>query len=480
MLFNSYIFIFLFLPVTLIGYYLLNYYRKFDLGKLFLTFMSMWFYAYFNVKYLLILVVSILVNYILHCLLCRNKLKWLMVSGVFLNLALLGYFKYYDFFLENINQLFKTSFFLKHIALPLGISFFTFQQISFVVDTYKGETEKHNFLDYALFVCFFPQLIAGPIVTHNQMLPQFREEARKKIDLDYMVRGVQLFTYGLAKKLILADTFGAAADWGFTYAEYMDATNAILCSICYSFQLLLDFSGYCDMAKGIGFMLHIDLPTNFDAPYQSAGCREFWKRWHITLGSFFTKYVYIPMGGSRKGKLRTCVNSAVVFFLSGLWHGANWTFVIWGILHGIGYIVDYLTHDLLAKVPLFIKKIVTFCFVNFAFVSFRAENLQNMMTMYKAMFSGKFGNIGMTSFFESEIIVQPMKFLHLYSNPIAIYFPMLLYFLLTGYLVFFGKTAEKRVMAGKTKLLSAVFISVLFVYCVICLGGVNTFLYFNF
>lgn len=480
MLFNSYVFLFLFLPLVLTGYYTLKHLGKYQPAKVFLICMSFWFYAYYNHSYLILLLGSVLFNYLFHRLLSHRRHKLLLAVGVTGNLLLLGYFKYFNFFIDNINHFFSADFQVRKILLPLGISFFTFQQISFLADTYLQEVRDVSFTDYTLFVSFFPQLVAGPIVTHTQMLPQLTELPRQKFDPDEMIRGIKLFTYGLAKKLLLADTFGKAVTWGFGFLEYVDSTNALLVALCYSFQLLLDFSGYCDMAKGLGRMLGFTLPTNFNCPFQATGIRDFWKRWHMTLSSFFTKYVFIPLGGSRKGKLRTCLNSFIVFFLSGLWHGASWTFVLWGVLHGIGYVFDYLTKDLFAKVPRLIKQAVTFVFVCFAFLIFRSETVPAMQGMLRALFSGKFGANNIFPLFQLDEIMLPMKFLHLDRLPYSAYYPMLFFFLIAGYLLFVGKNAEQRVAESRNTMPSAVLTSLLLVYCILSMGGVNTFLYFNF
>lgn len=482
MLFNSYIFIFLFLPVTLLFYYLINRYEKYTVAQVFLIGMSGWFYAYFNFSYLLILCVSILVNYFFHCSICRKKHKVYIIAGVGFNLLLLGYFKYFDFFAENINAVFGTSFLLKNIVLPLGISFFTFQQISFLADTYKGEAEKCGFVEYALFVVFFPQLIAGPIVTHQEMMVQFRDTTRKKPDVDMLTKGIMLFTLGLSKKVIIADTFGRVVDWGYNAIAVLDSTNAILISILYTFQLYFDFSGYCDMAKGIGYMLHIELPINFNSPYKSAGIIEFWKRWHITLGRFFTKYVYIPLGGNRNGKLKTCRNSFIVFFLSGLWHGASWTFVLWGVMHGIGYIIDYLGKTFWKRIPRWCMVFLTFCFVNLAFVSFRAPDLGTMCAMYRQIFTGGVGMpmLEISSFFHGTMWRYLLHFIPGNSVLITDYLPFILFMGLALYLVFAGKNAVERVEKSSFGIFSAVVTAGLFLYCVVSLAGVSSFLYFNF
>lgn len=323
MLFNSYIFILLFLPVTLIGYYIFNKFKKYKLAKTFLLVMSIWFYAYFNITYLPIIITSIIFNFMIYKGMQKDKLnkKILLIIGIIFNIGMLIYFKYFDFFIENINVLFKTDFALKHILLPLGISFFTFQQVSFVIDSYKQEVPSYKILDYALFVTFFPQLIAGPIVSHDEIVPQFEDLQNKKLNFDNFAKGIYAFTLGLAKKVLIADMFGKIVNYGFINAGGLNTTNAILVMLAYTFQIYFDFSGYCDMATGIGLMFNIKLPMNFNSPYKSLNIIEFWKKWHITLTRFFTKYVYIPLGGSKKGTARTYANIFIIFFLSGIWHG---------------------------------------------------------------------------------------------------------------------------------------------------------------
>lgn len=482
MLFNSYIFIFLFLPVALFLYYFLNRLKKYTLAQVFLIGMSCWFYAYFNVSYLLLLGSSVLVNYFFHCLICRKKHKVCIIAGVSFNLLLLCYFKYFDFFTENINAVSGTSFVLRNIVLPLGISFFTFQQISFLADTYKGDAGKCGFIEYTLFVVFFPQLVAGPIVTHGEMMAQFRDPCRKRLDGDLFAKGIMLFTLGLGKKVILADTLGQAVDWGYGAIAVLDSTNAIFISVLYTFQLYFDFSGYCDMAKGIGYMLHIDLPVNFNSPYQSVGIIDFWRRWHITLGRFFTKYVYIPLGGSRRGKAKTCRNSFIVFFLSGLWHGASWTFVLWGVMHGVGYIIDYLGKPFWKKVPRWLMVILTFSFVNLAFVSFRSPDLGTMCDMYRQIFSGGFGlpMAEIAVFFKGSMWNYLLQVVPVSSVFIRDYLPCVLFVGLSLYLAFIGKNAVERVEKSQFGLWSAAGTALLFLYCVVSLAGVSSFLYFNF
>ena len=291
MLFNSHIFIFLFLPIVIIGYYFFNHFKKYNLAQLYLIIMSLWFYAYFNINYLFIIILSVLFNYILYKIMKKNNKKIYLIIGLIINIGLLIYFKYMYFFISNINYIFKTNFNFLNILLPLGISFFTFQQISFIIDTYRLETPEYSLLHYASFVTFFPQLIAGPIVTHNELIPQFIDKKKKKFNYDNFAKGLYVFSIGLAKKIIIADTFGTIVNWGYDNISLLDSTNAIIVMLSYTFQIYYDFSGYSDMAIGISKMFNIDLPVNFNSPYKALTIADFWERWHITLTRFFTKYI---------------------------------------------------------------------------------------------------------------------------------------------------------------------------------------------
>ena len=356
MLFNSYIFILFFLPVTLALYFGLNHFRQEKAAKAALIAMSLWFYAYFHVGYLAVILSSILANYgISRALLKKGSPVWrraVLWLGIIGNAGAIFYFKYFNFLLENINVILRTSFDLQDILMPLGISFFTFQQISYLVDSYRGETAGYGLLDYMLFVAFFPQLVAGPIVTHEEMMHQFQDSERKRFSQEGLARGLYLFSVGLAKKVLLADTLGRAADWGFGNPDALSAAATFVLSLLYVFQLYYDFSGYCDMACGIACMFRIDLPVNFNSPYQALSIADFWKRWHMSLTRFLRKYIYFPLGGNRKGKLRTWMNVLTVYLVSGIWHGANWTFILWGCIHGIAQVLYRIFGGLLSNILL--------------------------------------------------------------------------------------------------------------------------------
>lgn len=391
MLFNSFIFIFMFLPLTLIGYFLLNSYGKEKWAKGFLVLCSLYFYSYFNPKYTLLILVSILVNYCLGTILSKNinvrggGTKYYFVSGLIFNIGMLFYFKYYDFFIANINSIFKINLPILNLMLPLGISFFTFQQLSFLIDSYKGKSQKYDFLSYCLFVTFFPQLIAGPIVLPEEMLPQFENHDNKKINYENMNRGLYLFSIGLAKKILIADSIAPFADAGFDKMTSLTFIEGWLTSISYTMQLYFDFSGYCDMAMGIALMFNIILPLNFNSPYKSSNIQEFWKRWHMTLGRFLTNYLYIPLGGNRKGELKTLRNLLIVFLVSGIWHGAGWNFIIWGALHGIAILIHRIWKSKGYKIPSILGWSITLFFVNIFWVFFRAKDLSGTFKVLKAM-----------------------------------------------------------------------------------------------
>lgn len=496
MLFNSYIFIFLFLPLCLAGFFLLNHIRKYSFAKLFLVGMSLWFYAYFQISYLWIILFSIIINYVCHKLIVKQIYpKITFVCGLFLNIGLLFYFKYFDFVIDNINYALKTDFNTLGLLLPLGISFFTFQQLAFLVDTYKGKVAEQNIVDYALFVTFFPQLIAGPIVNHDEMLPQFQDLSKKHFQAENFYKGLHIFFRGLAKKVLLADVFGQAVNWGFQYYTLLDGLNSLLVILFYTIQIYLDFSGYCDMARGIGYLLNISIPVNFLSPYKSRNILEFWDRWHMTLTRFFTRYVYIPLGGNRKGTFRTYLNVFIVFLISGIWHGAGWTFILWGIMHGILSVVTRMWHKCKSRFRLtlpekhFLKGpanilsiILTFFFVAFAWAFFRAENIGQAATMVSNVFSFE-GNkvfLELASFFQIPEFWYVIKFLGLHNYPLGYYYCFILFMAAAIVIIFFSKNLYETEEKMKPGFWDALFTAFLAVWSTLSLSGVSTFLYFNF
>ena len=395
MLFSSYEFLFCFLPITIIGYYLILNAKKVNMARVWLVIASLFFYGWFNIKYLPIIIISILINFVIgKCIKKEDKYKKIyFIIGSIFNVGLLCYFKYYDFFVENVNILFKTNWTLKHLLLPLGISFFSFQQLSYLIDVYKGETKDYSLLNFSLFVTFFPQLIAGPIVLHSEIMPQFDDKEKQKLNWDNIASGIFMFSMGFFKKLVIADSFAIWATNGFDSISSLTFYQAWFISLSYTIQIYFDFSGYSDMAVGIGKIFNIDLPANFLSPYKATSISEFWRRWHITLGRALSTYVYKPLGGNRKGRVKTYINLLLTFLVSGLWHGAAWTFVFWGLLHGIASVIDRLFRDNNWKINKYVSWILTFMFVNCAWVFFRATTFERAFEILTAMFSVPSGGV---------------------------------------------------------------------------------------
>lgn len=343
------------------------------------------------------------------CYLSINKEKSISETNAlycpFFNFGILFYYKYYNFFIDNTNMVFKTNLPIKNILLPLGISFITFQQIAFIIDTYNNKTDNCSFREYALFIAFFPHIISGPIITYNDFIPLLRDAGRKNVDWDRLGIGIYMFSLGLGKKVLIADVFMKAADYGYSNIAELNTTSVIFISLAYTMQIYFDFSGYSDMAIGISRMLNLDLPINFNSPYKATTIIEFWDRWHITLTNFFTNYLYIPLGGNRKGKMRTYVNTMIVFICSGLWHGASWTFVLWGFLHGVFLILTKEFKQVIDRIPNIINWALTMFFVNAAWILFRAGSFGTFREMCNVLLSNNWGalNVEICSAFENYL-----------------------------------------------------------------------------
>lgn len=402
MLFNSYEFLLLFLPITLLVTVLLQRKVSKTYHELWLIFCSIFFYAWWEVSYLIFLTASIVINYEI-VKQFRNEHSYFMAKtwlrlGFIFNLGLLAYFKYSNFFIDIINSLYHTQTSFNKIGLPLAISFVTFQQIAFLVDEYRNSKSSFTFAQYTLFITFFPQLIAGPIVYLSKIIPQYTTRLGLCVTSRSLSLGLSLFCFGLFKKVIIADSFEPYSQDVFSAAYHQAQLTFIEAwggALCYSFQLYFDFSGYSDMAIGLARMFNIVLPINFDSPYKSKSIIEFWRRWHITLSDFLKNYLYIPLGGNRLGVIRKNVNLLITMLLGGLWHGAGYTFIIWGFMHGIALVVNHLWHDMLQKVQLdslfnlrlykIVAQLLTFIFVVYAWVFFRANDLDSALLIVKAM-----------------------------------------------------------------------------------------------
>lgn len=482
MLFNSFIFIMLFLPLCLLGYFGLNNMKKTRLAQVFLLGMSLWFYGFFNPWYIILIVSSVLANYLAYSLInkYKTKAKLILILALVFDLGVLGYFKYMDFFIGNINSIFKTDLPFLHIALPLGISFFTFQQISFIVDAYRGEIPQYGILEYACFVTYFPQLIAGPIVTHDELVPQLRDENKKKFNYDNFSRGFYIFVMGLGKKLLLADTFGKAVDYGFAVPGSINSLESLLVVLGYSLQLYFDFSGYNDMAIGVAKMMNLDLPFNFNSPYKSVGIGDLWKRWHITLGRFLTKYVYIPLGGSKKGLVRSCINTMIVFLISGLWHGAAWTYVAWGAINGLFIVLEKLTKKVFEKIPRVIRILYSYIVFVVSLPIFRANSFKDAFLILGNIFKKNYAPVS-DNFLESFRTIELKKVFSVFHletlcRPVT----MICYFVVGYIIVFFMKNSKEKLETFKPKASNWLWTLLIFIWSIYSMTGISIFLYFNF
>ena len=492
MLFNSYIFIFLFLPATVLLFHFLRHIGVARAAIFSLVMASLIFYAWWSLKYLFLLLALMAVDVVI----ARKILSWrashrghakaLVVVGLVINLGALAYYKYANFFVDNVNALFGLELFLATIVLPIGISFFTFQKVAFLVDLYQHKISRFNVLDYALFVTFFPQLIAGPIVHHSEVIPQFAQLG--KMRGAESVLGITIFIIGLAKKVLLADNAALYASPQFdavlngVHLQLLTAWSAVL---AYTAQIYFDFSAYSDMAIGIGLMFGIRLPVNFDSPYKSLGIIEFWRRWHITLSRFLRDYLYIQFGGNRKGQSRRYLNLYLTMVLGGIWHGAGWTFLIWGALHGIYLIVNHAWHALLRKFPMgnvvkspvfvMFSWAITFFAVVLAWVFFRAANLETALDILASMV-GYYG-VGKVDTVMAWVV------------PVG---ALLLAFLLPNTQQISGYVGPKgtygahlpdraaRILRWRPSVWWSVYTGVLLALCLMSLSQVSEFIYFQF
>ena len=471
MIFSTYEFIFAFLPIVLVIYFLLNKLENKRVQPIFLILASLFFYGYYNIGYLAIILLSIIINYSIAVLINKRHKKWILVLGIIFNVGLLGFFKYTNFFIDTFNHIAGTEFNLLNIILPLGISFFTFQQIAFIVGVYKKEEEVEDFITYMLFVSFFPYVISGPITTGKEIMTQFKNKENGKVNYENISKGIYLFVIGLFKKLVIANTIALWVNNGYSSLENLGFLATWIVVLTYTLQIYFDFSGYSDMAVGIAKMFNIDLPYNFNSPYKAESVREFWKKWHITLSRFLTKYIYIPLGGSRKGKIRTYINTIITFLVSGLWHGAAWTYIAWGGLHGIAITMERIFDKYLSKIPKIIKRVLTFIFISITWVFFRAENWNQVKQVFVELFNfnvnlSKIGNLAYDGIFSFPTILN------------VIYIFAILVIL--TWIVFKYKNSNEMYEKFKLTNKKLAFTICLFIISILHLGKVSTFIYFNF
>lgn len=489
MFFNSYIFIFAFLPIAIAGYFALHKLKKHTLAKVFLCIMSLVFYAYYNVYYVGIIIISILLNYFGVKLLRKKQgkaKKIILIILIIANVGILIYYKYFNFILHTINSLFNTSFNVLNILLPLGISFFTFQQLAYIIDNYKNDNEiQYKFIDYIVFVTYFPKIIQGPIALHNEIIPQLQDEKNYRLSYENIAKGIVAFILGLAKKVLIADLFGKVANIGFGDVSELNTITALITMFSYTVQIYFDFSGYSDMAIGISLLFNIKLPMNFNSPYKATTISDFWKRWHMTLTRFFTQYIYIPLGGSRKGSLRTYINVLIIFLISGIWHGANYTFIVWGIMHGVAMVINRIFKEKINKRNSILNWLITFIFINLTWVMFRADSISEAILFYRNLLSFDFGNttsltsiIGVFQTIEITTIGNILPILKSIDN--SYHVVIQLFIIITLFAMLGMKNTNERIEKLKPTKKLATVIVVLFIFSIMSMSQVTTFLYVNF
>jgi D-alanyl-lipoteichoic acid acyltransferase DltB (MBOAT superfamily) len=484
MLFNSYEFIFIFLPLAFGVYFFLNAKVSALSAKIWIIFASLFFYSWWNINYLPLIILSILVNFFISQALMKEPKakKFYLLTGLAFNIGLLGYFKYMDFFISNWNWGFSADIPLLHLALPLAISFYTLQQIAYLVDSYGGLVKEKNFLNYTLFVTFFPQLIAGPIVHHKEMMPQFASEKNNSLNYNNIAAGFFIFSLGLFKKIIIADTFAQWTNAGYAHADVLNMLEAWVTSLSYTFQLYFDFSGYTDMAIGAALLFNIKLPQNFNSPYKATGFIDFWQRWHMTLTRFITTYIYKPFLKSL-GKVsfeKAMFASIFTMLIAGIWHGAAWTFVLFGLLHGLGITINHYWKKSKIKMPTWLAWFITFNFLNLSFVIFRAPNMQTATEVFSAMFGGN-GLVlsekyfSFLSSFEGSFFKFSAVFPHIEGSSIT---TVAIILALMTVLAFKNSTAFLKEFQSTR--LSLAFGLFLFILATSFMSRISEFLYFNF
>ncbi len=474
MLFNSAIFLYGFLPAALLVFWTAHQYRGVRAAQWVLLAASCVFYGAWDWRYLVMLLVLLGVNYQLGGWLSRQRSAIALSAGVAFNLLVLGYFKYADFFISNVNAVAGQHHELLHIILPLGISFFIFQKIAYLVDCHKGLVTDRDPLRFAIFVMFFPQLIAGPIVHHSEIIPQLQ----KKIllpDARMVSTGLFLLAVGLFKKVVVADWLGDYVDVPFAHVGELQILDAWTAALGYTLQLYFDFSAYSEMAMGLALLFGVALPVNFNSPYQAFNIAEFWRRWHITLGRFLRDYLYIPLGGNKSGEGRAMLVALAVMLLGGLWHGAGWTFVLWGLLHGLYLSVHRAWSVVGVPMPRPVAVAITFLSVLFAWVLFRSASVSDAITIWTTML-GLHGVVLPSSYsvwFGSTFQTQHSSFI----NGIEI-LPML------GLLMFAvsAQNTQQRaaMLSSAPSKQSAVLAALMVMTSILSFGQPTTFLYFQF
>ena len=486
MSFQTYSFVLAFLPITLALWYLAGRFLGGTVQRLCLLGACLVFYGVSAPLSLALMAAEGTVTYLLGRAICRHprNRRGLLAAGTVLLVGVLVFYKYTGFLLENLSALVSLPWSLPALALPLGLSFLTFQQLLFLRDCAAGELKCPSVLNFALFLGFFPTVSSGPITRCGEMTEQMPREKAIAFSQENLAAGLWCFTLGLAKKLLLADTFAGAVSWGWTYLDQLTTVPAVLVVTAYSFQLYFDFSGYCDMAAGIARMLGLRLPVNFDSPYRALSVSDFWKRWHITLSRFFRYCIYIPLGGNRRGLAVTCRNIMIIYLISGLWHGAGWGFLLWGFLHGCAMCLE---RCLRGKVRLWppLGWALTFAFVSIAWIWFQAPTIADGNALAAALFRFRvvLPPSGLSSYLTRSEVAALMDLAAPYAPALVKLLrralPLLLYPLALG-LIWLVPNPVRQMESFRPTPWKAVLCGVLLAWSVLCMGGVSTFLYVNF
>lgn len=490
MVFNSFGFILLFLPAFLLAMQLARRIAKKKPGykemcKIVIIAFSLVFYGLFGAKNCAVLAASLVVNGIGAKMLQNSRKKALMIVLVLMNVMSLLFFKFSGVF------------------FPIAVSFYTFNQISYIVDTYKGEIDSFNLINYLAYILFFPKILQGPLMGYGDFIRELDKAKEHSFDYEVMLRALFLLSMGLFKKVILADTFGRAVDYGYDNLLTLGSLEAILVAVFYSFQLYFDFSGYCDMAGAVCMMIGFELPDNFNSPYKAVNIVDFWKRWHISLTKFLTKYVYIPLGGNRKGAVRMYINFMIVFLISGLWHGSGWTFIVWGAMHGVLYVVtraikhgkksgqsESTTDEkdaaggkaVIHIVQRFVSVALTFIYVTVAWVFFRANSILDAITLLTRVFTGGSRRIStsISACFQLDELWYILKVTPVMRLPFAWEICLWLFVIVSAVMIFFSKNAIEIARTCKIGIRTILLTAVLLVWSIVSFSGVSTFLYMNF
>ena len=474
MVFNSFGFILLFLPAFLLAMQLA---KKIadkkpefkEACKIVIIAFSLVFYGLLGVRNCAVIAASVLVNAVGAKVLHDNRRRALMIALVLVNVISLLLFKFSGVF------------------FPIAVSFYTFNQISYIVDTYRGEIDEFNLIDYLAYILFFPKILQGPLMGYGDFAKELEKAQEYKFDYEVMLRALLLLSMGLFKKVILADTFGRAVDYGYDNLLTLGSLEAILIAVFYSIQLYFDFSGYCDMAGAVCMMIGFDLPINFNSPYKAVNIVDFWKRWHITLTKFFTKYVYIPLGGNRKGPVRMYLNFMIVFLLSGLWHGSGWTFIVWGAMHGVLYVITRAVTqgkkiDKSNPIAHGITIVLTFIYVTVAWVFFRANTISDAIALLTRVFTGGSRRVAtsISACFQLDELWYIIKVTPLMKLSNVWEICMWIFLVMAVIMIFFSKNAIEIARTCKIGVRTTLLTALLLVWSIVSFSGVSTFLYMNF